>query len=936
MVVGIESTVKPTSNTNDTQTADSPNVSESCNETDTDSADPASIDDGQGPFLERVGSRLEYGLTEFELACELIVEASKLAGCSYGYVLRLKGIQQLEIQAILAIDANGVPQSLNDTLPEEQPDELMQDVMATLRPAYSNNASGLSSVNLPRNHPPIHSYAVCPLMERANLKGILLIANTSSSFNIDLLSRLQTTLDAMIRVHINSVVNRGINQVVAAMGIASRQFSRLQEASFNSVITIDENAVLMSFNKASEWLFDITASDAIGWPIDRIIDKDALDALNAQPITSEPGDYADNASTDSQVVHIDNVHVFQASGKRVPVNIAFFHHLDAGRRYATLVIQERTNQRKSRADADNGQIYFNALSGLLPVGVLKLNKAWLCEYANDAWCELTGRELEQNLESGWIEALHEEDQPHILMHMRYALIKGQTFREVLRLKNAKGQIINTSINASSIMNKLNQPAGSLVVIMDISQQQQAEQQLKQLVHRDPLTGLSNRTRFLEQLDNLLAVRQSSEIVALLFIDLDGFKAVNDTIGHDAGDELLQQVARRLRHTVREEDNLARLGGDEFSVTLRTLERGEDASIVADAIVQAIKQPFLLKNEEIYVSASIGIALSVGPNADHSMDANSLIKQADVALYRAKLSGRSRHVFFTAELDQAQRERSVLITSLRRAVDRQDFELYYQPQLLIQEQQLLGFEALLRWPQALDKHISPADFIDVLEDTGLIGELGEWAIGQACSQHRVWRNRGLIGPATTMSVNVSVRQLSMPHFADSVAMVLHNQDMRPDSLILEITESALVQTFETNIIKDIKALGVQISLDDFGTGYSSLAYLSQLPLDHLKIDRSFIADIVRYPHAVTVVKSIIALANTLGIRVIAEGVEDGSVLPLLAAEGCEGYQGYFFSRPLPADQMTELLKDLDSVKLSHYANFIDLDVTRSGDQATSTG
>ena len=221
-------------------------------------------------------------------------------------------------------------------------------------------------------------------------------------------------------------------------------------------------------------------------------------------------------------------------------------------------------------------------------------------------------------------------------------------------------------------------------------------------------------------------------------------------------------------------------------------------------------------------------------------------------------------------------------------------------------------------------ISPTVFIDVLEEAGLIGELGEWALNQACGQHRIWLKKGLIGPATTMSVNVSVRQLGMPGFAQRVEAILKRHNMRPDSLILEITESAIVETIETDIIHHLKRLGVQISLDDFGTGYSSLACLSQLPLDHLKIDRSFIANIADNPQATLIVKSIISLANTLEIRVIAEGVEDAGVFPLLLEQGCESYQGYYFSKPLAAREMATRLKDIESVKLSHYANFIDLD------------
>jgi EAL domain-containing protein (putative c-di-GMP-specific phosphodiesterase class I) len=348
--------------------------------------------------------------------------------------------------------------------------------------------------------------------------------------------------------------------------------------------------------------------------------------------------------------------------------------------------------------------------------------------------------------------------------------------------------------------------------------------------------------------------------------------------------------------------------------------------VAISIVEALKDPFQLKKEEVILSTSIGIATLSGEPQTNEDDANSLIKQADVALQRAKSSGRSRHVVFSPELDQGQKDKSALLTSLRRAVDRQDFELYYQPQVLIKEQHILGFEALLRWPQTSGENISPAVFIDVLEETGLIGELGEWALSQACGQHRIWLKKGLISPATTMSVNVSVRQLGMPGFAARVEAILKKHCMRPDSLILEITESAMVETIETDIIHHLKRLGVQISLDDFGTGYSSLAYLSQLPLDHLKIDRSFIADIARNPHATSIVKSIIALANTLGIRVIAEGVEDAGVFPLLLEQGCESYQGYYFSKPLPAREMAARLVDIDTVRLSHYANFIDLDTT----------
>jgi len=878
------------------------------------------VDNIQSRFLERVGDRVARGLSMRELGEELIIEALSFTDASYGCVLRVEPDTALTLDAVVTMETGGKLLRQHDTLLNKQPDQLILTVMDSLKGSFSNNAASMLTANLPSCHPRIRSFALLPLHEEGEVRALLFIANAQLRFDLVLVNRLQSMLDAFIRVHINSIVNRGINNVIADIGKTSRQLVTLLDASYNGVLTIDEHTRVTAFNPACEKIFGVETHRALGAALSLFIPEDVLQIIQDKAAT-----YHDRLRLrDARPYFLNDHYAIKADGQHIAVELAVFHTRLNERIYTTLIINDISDRIQSARDLQNTVVQYKTLTKLAPVGIVKLNQEWTCDYANDMWCQLSGRSFENNIDEGWIEAIHKEDQPQTLMDMRRTLLRGDTYREVVRLCCPDGTVSWVSMSATGLINALKMLTGSLIVVMDITEQYQAEQRLKLIAHNDALTGLPNRTSFLEHLHHALESRSPHGTVALLFIDLDGFKAVNDTLGHDAGDELLQQVARRLRHTVRDDDHVARLGGDEFTVTLRTLEQSQDASIVADAIVHALKQPFLLKHEEVYVSASVGIALATGNHSRSAADANTLIKQADVALYRAKLSGRSRHVFFTPELDQAQRDRSVLITSLRRAVDRQDFELFYQPQVLIKEQQLLGFEALLRWPQDSGEHISPSVFIDVLEETGLIGELGEWAISQACGQHRIWLRKGLIGPATTMSVNVSARQLGTPHFADRVAAILDKHSMRPDSLILEITESALVQTIETNIIYDIKRLGVQISLDDFGTGYSSLAYLSQLPLDHLKIDRSFIADISRFPHAVTVVKSIIALANTLGIRVIAEGVEDGQVLPLLAAEGCEGYQGYHFSKPLPAREMAALLTELDTIRLSHYANFIDLD------------
>lgn len=878
------------------------------------------VDNIQTRFLERVGDRVARGLSKRELGEELIIEAMSFTDSDYGCVLRIESNTNLTLDAVVTLESGGKLVRQHDTLLNRQPDPLILNVVDSIRASFSNDAVSMLTANLPSCHPRIRSFALLPLHENNKVSALLFIANAQLRFDLVLVNRLQSILNAFIRVHINSIVNRGINSVIADIGQTNRQLVTLLDASYNGVITIDEHAKVTAFNPACEKIFGVETHRALGAELSLFIPADVL-----QIIQNKAASYHDKLGVrDARPYFLNDRLALKADGQEFAVELAVFHTRLDERVYSTLIVNDISDRIQTARDLQNTLVQYKTLTKLAPVGIVKLNQEWTCDYANDMWCKLSTRSLDDNIGDGWIEAIHKEDQAQTLMDMRSTLLEGETYRKTVRLCSADGTILWVCMSATGLMNALKMLIGSLVVIMDITEQYLAEQRLKQIAHHDALTGLPNRTSFLGHLNHTLESRLQHGVVALLFIDLDGFKAVNDTWGHDAGDELLQQVARRLRHSVRDEDNVARLGGDEFTVTLSTLEKSQDASIVADIIVHALKQPFLLKNEEVYVSASVGIALVTSKHSRKITDANTLIKQADVALYRAKLSGRSRHVFFTPELDQAQRDRSVLITSLRRAVDRQDFELFYQPQVLIKEQQLLGFEALLRWPQDSGEHISPSVFIDVLEETGLIGELGEWAISQACGQHRIWLRKGLIGPATTMSVNVSARQLGTPHFADRVAAILDKHTMRPDSLILEITESALVQTIETNIIYDIKRLGVQISLDDFGTGYSSLAYLSQLPLDHLKIDRSFIADISRFPHAVTIIKSIIALARTLGIRVIAEGVEDGDVLPLLAAEGCEGYQGYHFSKPLPAREMAALLAQLDTIRLSHYANFIDLD------------
>ena len=445
------------------------------------------------------------------------------------------------------------------------------------------------------------------------------------------------------------------------------------------------------------------------------------------------------------------------------------------------------------------------------------------------------------------------------------------------------------------------------VISDVTQRKQDEERIRYQANYDSLTGLPNRSLFLDRLGQAMANTQRTDRkLGLMFIDLDGFKLVNDTLGHDLGDYLLKEAAVRLADCVRSGDTVARLGGDEFTVIMPNLESAHPMEGAAERVLNALSKPFDLKGHESFISASIG--LTVFP--DDADGINELVKNADSAMYLAKEMGKASYQFFTKELNRDMAERHGLKNGLAKALENEQFHLAYQPKLDIASGTIIGVEALMRWTHPELGNVGPDRFIPILEETGQVVEVGAWALRTALSQHRHWIEQGL--PALPIAVNLSARQLREADFVSMLEGLFRAEDMPTGSLEVEITESMLMKDTERAVaaLERLHDLGIQVSMDDFGTGYSSLSYLKRFSIDTIKIDRSFVSDIADNPDDAEIIRTIISMGQTLNRKIVAEGVETAEQLGILRDYHCDQIQGYYLSRPLPGERFAEFYREYD--------------------------
>ncbi len=564
-------------------------------------------------------------------------------------------------------------------------------------------------------------------------------------------------------------------------------------------------------------------------------------------------------------------------------------------------VRDITQRKKEEAkQALAAQVFENTLEGVLITDAEMVILA-----ANPAFSHITGySEAEilgktpRVLKSGRHEARFYEEMRESLR--RYGQWRGEIWN-----RRKFGEIYPELLTISSVRDGQGRVTHYVAVFSDITSSKAIQENLDFLAHHDPLTSLPNRMLFRARLEHSLqqADRDGCRR-AVLYVDLDRFKRVNDTLGHPAGDELLQAVAKAMAQVVRQGDTLARLGGDEFVLLTEGLKEPQDAASVARKLLDVFAEPFEVRGHALYITASIGIALY----PDDGRDADTLVANADVSLYQAKALGRNAYQFFEPKMSAGALERLELENELRGALARQELEVYYQPQVYLPTGEIEGAEALLRWRHPQRGFVSPVEFIPLAEEMGLIAEIGAWVLRQACQQLVAWDAQGVY--VRRVAVNLSVQQLERPVLVGKVEQILAETGISAERIELEVTESMIMREADQAIdtMNGLRELGVKLAVDDFGTGYSSLAYLKKLPLHRLKIDRTFVRDLTSDPNDAAIARAIIAMGQSLGLLVLAEGVENRDQAEFLSGEGCHEVQGYYFGRPVPAHEFAQLFID----------------------------
>jgi diguanylate cyclase (GGDEF)-like protein/PAS domain S-box-containing protein len=675
------------------------------------------------------------------------------------------------------------------------------------------------------------------------------------------------------------------------------RFWGILDAASDAIVSVDEAQRIIVFNKQAERVFEYAADEAIGQPLGLLLPS-RFQRTHDEHVTRFSADTTPWKNMSERPVLVGR----RKSGEEFPVEITISKLRLDGQWVRTAIVRDVTERRRAEGELRESrealQDFLDSASDL----VQSVTPDGRFAYVNRAWLRTMGYARDEVERLTCFDVIHPDHRDRCGEAVRRA-IGGEPVTRIEAVfvkKDGSPITVEGSLDARS-------KGGAVVtraIFRDITARKQAEERLNALAHYDTLTGLPNRLLFQDRLAQALSqARRERRLVGLLYLDLDRFKRINDTLGHTIGDQLLKTVAQRLVGCVRASNEVSRLGGDEFTIVLPGLTTPEGAAVVARKILRAVSQPISVQGHEVLVTPSIGVTIFPTDGADIEF----LLKNADTAMYRAKERGNA-YQFYAPEMHSRALDRLALENRLRRALERGEFVVFYQPQVDLASRRLVGIEALVRWRQPDAEVVLPGEFIPLAEETGLIIPIGEWVLRTACAQNRAWQAAGL--PPVRVSVNLSSRQVAQIDLPDVVMRALKAARLDPRYLELELTESIFMRDAEatTAALDRLDAMGVTFSIDDFGTGYSSLSYLKRFPINALKIGQGFIHDVTSNPDDAAIVTTIIAMAHSLNMRVVAEGIERPAQLSFLRAHGCDVMQGNLVGPPLPAEEIAPFLRD----------------------------
>ncbi len=791
-----------------------------------------------------------------------------------------------------------------------------------MRPTFFNGPIPKIYLPLLINPKRINSICLLPIVSQNQIRAICILGKTTGGYSGDMIRRLMPLLGSIICVlqSADSVKGNfiGLDQKIAD----NRYLSSLLSSSPIAVIVVSLDNTILTSNPSAQEMF---------YPDSVLFNEENKKPINlaGQSILSYFPDFESLFKWSNQKSRYgysaplkgpqvwENQTAIKGDGTHFLVNMTVFRYTHGNQRFTTLQIQDITSMHENAEEYQRASQQLNALTHLVPVGIIRVDINWNCVYANDRWHDFSGLITEETTGQQWINAIHNDDVKSLLEELRESLQLGNDYQKEIRLVSPLGQIRWMDFNTRVLFDEKGSVESFLGTFADITERLLHQEKLRQVAEYDGLTGLANRNLFQDRLQQAFySSEREDSLVSIMFLDLDGFKDINDTLGHDAGDILLQEVSQRLLNILRRNDTIARFGGDEFVVLIGRSDDNCKICHVAQKIIEAIAEPYFILDQEIFVTVSIGIA----EGTYWTNSPKKLLKQADTALYLAKKEGKNNYQLFNEQLDQDSKHRISLANQLRHAIDKQQYSMLFQPIANVATKKIIGYEALLRFTTQQGRLIQPDEFIPILEETGMILDAGQWVIEKVCQQLQGWQKENVFPENGFIAFNVSPKQLLDESIVKLIKKYCHSYDIDPHHLVMEITETVIINKPKKveKILNSVKNIGLRLALDDFGTGYSSLSYLQKYPFDHIKVDKSFTDDLLNDSNDAKITKAIIALASSLGLKVTAEGVENSKSLDMIKEFGANYYQGYFLSEPMIAKDVIKIQQN-SSAKVSHISS-----------------